>query len=512
MIKGLTSQKFYALLLTLIIGTIASLTTSCKKDNVNPPSDDSGISIARSADSSLLATATTTSGLTCEQWTNIPGNDVSEIPTTATPNSTTTITNLEETSSTIANYGRRISAYLTAPLTGNYTFWISGDDAAELWLATSDDPSKKVRIANFLSWTNFREWTKFASQKSVSINLNAGKKYYIEVLQKQGGGDGSVSVQWQMPNGTTECPIPGGRFTPYTGSTAAAAQSYTSSGALSYEGKHDFTISGKSISGGTVPAITLKNCYNVHITLCRLTNSSNVGVYLFNCHNITIDYNYFTNVSTGVYVDHSSIGAIAVNYNQFLNMKGPFPRGQFVQFNNVNGPGNSVSYNKGENVLGSSSPEDAINMYQSSGTAASPIKIVGNWIRGGGPSASGGGIMLGDQGGSYLYASDNLLVNPGEYGMAIAGGDHNSIVDNKIYGVAQSFTNVGLYVNSIGGYNETNSTVKGNQVKFYNSNNYSNPCWLAPGVSKPEGWDTSNTWGAASLTVSIIPTVMLSLK
>lgn len=526
MINELTSRKFYALLLTLFIGATISLTTSCSKDNVNPaPSESgSGISVARAVDTTMLAAAakTTTSGITCEEWTNIAGNDVADIPTTTSPTTTSVITTLEKASSTIANYGRRIRGYITAPLTGNYTFWIAGDDAAELWLSTSSDPTKKVKLASVLSWTNFHEWLKFRTQGSAVVKLVAGVKYYIEVLHKQGGGNGHVSVQWKMPDGTHECPIPATRLTPYTTgvSTSSSASSTTkdngAAGVISYEGKHDFVISNLNIAGGSVPAITLKNCYNVHITNCKLTNSSDVGIYLFNCHNITIDYNYFTNVSTGVYVDHSQAGAIVVDNNQFLNMKGPFPRGQFVQFNNVNGAGSSVSHNKGENILGQSYPEDAINIYQSNGTASSPIMVVGNWIRGGGPSASGGGIMLGDQGGSYVYASDNVLVNPGEYGMAIAGGDHNSIVNNQIYGVSQSFTNVGLYVNSIGGYNETNSTVKGNKVKFYNSNNYMNPCWLAPGVNKPDGWDTTNSWATGSavvtLTASILPTVILTLQ
>jgi hypothetical protein len=180
-----------------------------------------------------------------------------------------------------------------------------------------------------------------------------------------------------------------------------------------------------------------------------------------------------------------------------------------VQFNNVNGAGNSVTNNKGEDILGQSQSEDAISMYQSNGTAASPIMISGNWIRGGGPSSSSGGIMLGDEGGSYLTAENNILVNPGEYGMAIAGGDHNSILNNTIYGASQSFTNVGLYVNSINGHTVTNSTVTGNKVLFYNSSNYVNSCWLAPGTTTPSGWSTTNIWSTI-LTPAILPSVIIT--
>jgi hypothetical protein len=234
-----------------------------------------------------------------------------------------------------------------------------------------------------------------------------------------------------------------------------------------------------------------------------------VGIHAYKSYNITVDNSFFTNVASGVYAEQTTNGGIVVNNNQFLNMVGPFPRGQFVQFNNVSGAGSAVTNNKGEDILNQSHAEDAISMYQSNGTASSPIMISGNWIRGGGPSSSGGGIMLGDEGGSYLVAQNNILVNPGEYGMAIAGGDHNSILNNTIYSTSQSFTNVGLYVNSINGYTVTNATVSGNKVLFYNNNNYANNCWLAPGTNKPSGWDTSNTWGA-SLSSSILPSVIIT--
>lgn len=297
-----------------------------------------------------------------------------------------------------------------------------------------------------------------------------------------------------------------------TDSVGQSATVFVVSAGISLNGAHDITISGRSISGGTAPAISLTNCYNIHITKNKLMNSSDVGIHLYNCRNITIDYNYFTNVSTGIYAEQTKDGGIVADNNQFLNMKGPFPRGQFIQFNNISGPNNSISHNKGENVMGQSYPEDAISLYQSNGTAASPIRIDGNWIRGGGPSISGGGIMLGDKGGSFLVASNNILVNPGEYGMAISGGDHNSLLNNSIYGSAQSFTNVGLYVNSIGGYTVTNATVKGNQINFFNSANYNNNWWLAPGTAKPDGWDNGGNVLGAKIDATVLPAVIITTK
>ncbi|RYY30694.1 MAG: T9SS type A sorting domain-containing protein, partial [Sphingobacteriaceae bacterium] len=114
------------------------------------------------------------------------------------------------------NYASRIRGYICVPQTGSYVFWIAGDDAAELYLSADDNPSNKIRIASLLSWTNYREWTKFASQKSAAITLTAGKKYYIEAIQKQGGGGDNLSVQWQLPGGTVESPLPGKYLSPYS--------------------------------------------------------------------------------------------------------------------------------------------------------------------------------------------------------------------------------------------------------------------------------------------------------
>jgi hypothetical protein len=120
-------------------------------------------------------------------------------------------------------YGSRIRGYLCPPQTGSYTFWISGDDGTELWLSSSDNASAKTRVAYSNSWTGFREWNRYASQKSAALYLEAGKKYYIEALHKEGGGGDHISVAWQLPNGTTEAPIPGHRLSPHMSTNSATS-------------------------------------------------------------------------------------------------------------------------------------------------------------------------------------------------------------------------------------------------------------------------------------------------
>jgi hypothetical protein len=52
------------------------------------------------------------------------------------------------------NYAERIRGYLTAPVTGNYYFWIAGSDSAELWISNDSEPANKVRRAFVLPTAN----------------------------------------------------------------------------------------------------------------------------------------------------------------------------------------------------------------------------------------------------------------------------------------------------------------------------------------------------------------------
>ena len=196
-----------------------------------------------------------------------------------------------------------------------------------------------------------------------------------------------------------------------------------------------------------------------------------------------------------------------------LNMQGPMPRGQFVQFISCYGAGNSIMSNKFENILGSSNPEDAINIFQSNGTSASPITIAYNWIRGGGPSTTGGGIALGDGGGSsYQTAFENILVNPGQYGIAIAAGTVMSILNNQIYAAQAPFTNVGTFAwnqyASTSGCSVT--TISGNVVNFTAAGGYQNSSWDGGNCGAISGW-SANTWGA-NITASILPATIITMQ
>jgi hypothetical protein len=158
-----------------------------------------------------------------EIWTGISGRDISSIPVNSSPSSVSGLTIFETPSKIGDNYGSRVRGYICAPTTGNYTFWIASDDTGELWLSTDENSSNKVRIAYVSGWTYSRQWDKYSTQRSVSVGLVGGRKYYIEALLKEASGGDHLAVGWQLPNGTLERPIPGMRLIPFDGSGGTTA-------------------------------------------------------------------------------------------------------------------------------------------------------------------------------------------------------------------------------------------------------------------------------------------------
>jgi parallel beta-helix repeat protein len=136
-----------------------------------------------------------------------------------------------------------------------------------------------------------------------------------------------------------------------------------------------------------------------------------------------------------------------------------------------------VAWNEVVNDPGASRVEDNINIYLSSGTPDSPLRIHDNYIQGAYTiqpwqdsysdgtysydwSYSGGGILLGDgdtkvadQASAYVWAYDNQVVSTTNYGIAIAAGHDNQLYNNRIIscgllpdGRAIAAQNVGAYI------------------------------------------------------------------
>jgi hypothetical protein len=155
-----------------------------------------------------------------EYWTGIEGSAVSDLTSSPdfpdNPSGSDYLTSFEAPTDWADYYGTYIRGYLHPPTSGDYTFWIASDDASELWLSTDDNPANKVMIANVPGWSNSREWTKYAEQRSASITLTGGHRYYIEALQKEQGGGDNLAVAWEGPTFGFDV-INGQYLSPWTG-------------------------------------------------------------------------------------------------------------------------------------------------------------------------------------------------------------------------------------------------------------------------------------------------------
>jgi uncharacterized protein (DUF1800 family) len=189
----------------------------------------------------------TRSSVTREIWSNASGTKVADIPLHLPASQTNNLGNLEGITNFGDNYGERVRGYLIAPATGNYYFWIAGNSAAELWISNDKEPANKVRRAFVASpkVTTPRQWSLQLNQKSAWLALEAGKRYYIEVLHKAGSGaNDHWSVGWLLdPTGTNTVPsgvVPGYVLAPFVETPPAeipgtlySANMVAQSGALS---------------------------------------------------------------------------------------------------------------------------------------------------------------------------------------------------------------------------------------------------------------------------------------
>ncbi len=153
-----------------------------------------------------------------EVWTGLNGgslNDLSRDNRMAKPpNQRGWLSRLDAPRDSADNYGTRIRGYVHPPVDGDYTFWIASDDDSELWLSRDDLPGNKALIAKRDGATGWCNWNDKPEQKSKPIRLAAGKRYYLEVLHKEGGGGDHLSVAWQPPGGGQDI-IPGSALSPF---------------------------------------------------------------------------------------------------------------------------------------------------------------------------------------------------------------------------------------------------------------------------------------------------------
>lgn len=215
------------------------------------------------------------------------------------------------------------------------------------------------------------------------------------------------------------------------------------------ENLHISTSNGSCI---TVPqGVTNVTIRNNEIGPCGTAEGTvrNEGVSILpGASNIRVERNVIHDISSGV----TAFGAnhpIVVDRNFVYNIRGPMWQGNMVQFSGVRGGSgqSKVTCNVKDGqyrpglVTGTYKIGDHISMYNTLGSAQSPIEIAYNRVLGDptGAEESGSGMQLGDgeNGGSTLesgwyFVHHNTMMMTNGVAIAVSGGHDIRVENNRV--------------------------------------------------------------------------------
>ncbi len=218
-------------------------------------------------------------GVTQEIWTGISGSTLTSLTGNTNypfkPGVRRTLANFDSGANYADNYGSRIRALFTPPVSGDYRFYISGDDDCRLLLSTNTSGAGASAIATISGWSAVGEWTKYASQTSGVHTLVAGQPVYLETLHKEGGGGDHVMVGYTNPTTTTVTVIPGSMLQPFN---INSAPTFASSSYL-------FNLNGPAAVVGTAVGTVTATEPNAETLNYAITSGNASGIFTINSAN-----------------------------------------------------------------------------------------------------------------------------------------------------------------------------------------------------------------------------------
>ncbi|MFM7803172.1 MAG: PA14 domain-containing protein, partial [Verrucomicrobiota bacterium] len=214
-------------------GNTVTLTTAKQNLNgteytvsVSNVQDLSKKTIAAGSKASAYAWVTLRNGIAkISIWTGIGGNSVQALLDDprypASPDRTAALFSMNSREAlptdALDSYGATMDAILTPAESGNYRFFIYTDDSSQLFLSTDDKEANLVQIAEETGCCNF--FTEPDSPRtSEPVALVAGKKYFIRLIYKEGGGGDYGQVAWRKEGDAT----PAGSLKPIDGKFLSA--------------------------------------------------------------------------------------------------------------------------------------------------------------------------------------------------------------------------------------------------------------------------------------------------
>jgi hypothetical protein len=202
---------------------------------------------------------------------------------------------------------------------------------------------------------------------------------------------------------------------------------------------------GNLIEAGEGDDLTVRNCRGQGLP--PTTDQQAPGRFLdvYRPSRLVVEHNEFAQTSGIVVNRWGNIGpngpTLAVRYNRVRNIDGRWRDGQgstrssFLILNTVQHlPRVDIAFNEVVNTPDKSLVEDNINLYNSSGTAASPLHVHDNYVQGAYPFpatadkftgtglTSDGDAKTADEAASFIEADHNQFVATGNAAMNLAAG------------------------------------------------------------------------------------------
>ncbi|AWM34175.1 T9SS type A sorting domain-containing protein [Hymenobacter nivis] len=209
---------------------------------------------------------------------------------------------------------------------------------------------------------------------------------------------------------------------------------------------------GNLIQSGSGGNLVVRNCTGTGLAPTVDNQAPGHFVDAYQSQSLVIEHNFFSGTSGIVVNRWSGAGlgpTLTVRYNRARNIDGRWRNGggaraSFLILNTVQHlPGVDVAYNEVLNTPDQSLVEDNINLYNSSGTAASPLHVHDNFVRGAYPFPATGGPFTGTgittdgdaqtlaAATGFVEADHNQFVGIGNSAMNIASGHDVYYHDNR---------------------------------------------------------------------------------
>ena len=414
----------------------------------------------------------------------------------------------------------RWSGQVMSEAAGTYLFYVESNAEVRLWVNGQE-------IIN--------DWSPHSQTNLVGIPimLAANTQYDIRLdfYQPAATSNDSVSLQWTPPGGTQQV-IPQANLYPFSqpmaitsGGLYVGSWESTNPSVVTIEDSttQPVTIADSIIRGsGTLISDTLagvqlsvQNCYGYGLNPEEVGVEKGSFLYLMSPASVDVEHNDIIGVGgLGVKV-YGFVGTgsqtIKIDYNEISESDGRFSNGDggyedagimthSIQIANVyNLAGIDIGWNNIINDPGVSYVNDVINLFDTSGTAASPVNVHDNYIQGlyaldpatvwdsGSGITTDGDPILSEEP-AYIDIHNNTLVSTGSAGIGVPDGHNILVYDNYLVcsgylpdGTEFFASGTGIYINDLNG---------GNSSIFYDNGAYDNVVgWIQPPYSQQNGSD-----------------------